>query len=218
MKITLAILFFCVNSFFAGAQQLYVGANYHPHDDKNIEKIKKDIQLMKAAGFNVVRMGHLAWDSYEPSEGKFDFAWFDKVMDLMNEADIKVILDIALHPVPIWLHKKFPSIDVVDASGNKLYPNHRYIDDVGDPNYQKYALRYTDSLTKHYKNHPALLAFGIDNETGDGPISYSETVLNVTGETKKNSMEGKSKSILFDKEYTDSFTIAPYRPEFIEIK
>ena len=65
------------------AQELYVGANYHPHDDKNIDKIKTDIQLMKEAGFNVVRMGHLAWDSYEPSEGKFDFAWFDPVHHLL---------------------------------------------------------------------------------------------------------------------------------------
>lgn len=158
------------------AQTLYVGVNYHPHDDKNPEKIKKDIQLMKEAGFSVVRMGHLAWDSYEPSEGKFDFAWFDKVMDMMNDAGIKVILDIAIHPAPIWLHKKFPSIDVVDANGDVQYPNHRYMDDVGDPNYQKYAARYADSISKHYAKHPALLAFGIDNESGDGPISYSETV------------------------------------------
>jgi beta-galactosidase len=158
------------------AQQLYVGANYHPHDDKNIEKIKRDIQLMKDAGFKAVRMGHLAWDSYEPSEGKFDFAWFDKVMDLMNEAGIKVILDIAIRPAPIWLHHKYPSIDVVDANGDVHYPNHRYMDDVGDPMYQKYAVRYADTLTKHYGKHPALIAFGIDNESGDGPISYSETV------------------------------------------
>ncbi|OGU62269.1 MAG: beta-galactosidase [Ignavibacteria bacterium RBG_13_36_8] len=167
------ILFFI--SFLLNAQGLYIGANYHPHDNKDLEKIKKDIELMKAAGFNVVRMGHLAWDSYEPSEGKFDFTWFDKVMDMMNQADIKVILDIAIRPAPIWLHHKYQSIDVVDASGNVQYPNHRYMDDVGDPNYQKYALRYTDSLSKHYAKHPALLAFGIDNESGDGPISYSET-------------------------------------------
>ncbi len=160
----------------ATSQQLYVGANYHPHDDKNIEKIKKDIELMKEAGFTVVRLGHLAWDSYEPSEGKFDFAWFDKVMDMMNEAGIKVILDIAIRPAPIWLHKKYPSIDIVNANGNRLYPNHRYMDDVGDPMYQKYAVRYADSLSKHYGKHPALLAFGIDNESGDGPMSYSETV------------------------------------------
>lgn len=159
----------------ANAQILYVGANYHPHDNKNPEKIKKDIELMKAAGFNVVRMGHLAWDSYEPSDGKFDFGWFDTVMDMMDEAGIKVILDLAIRPAPIWLHIKFPSIDIVDANGNVQYPNHRYMDDVGDPNFQKYAVRFTDSLTKHYGKHPALLAFGIDNESGDGPISYSET-------------------------------------------
>lgn len=157
------------------AQVLYIGANYHPHDDKNPEKIKHDIQLMKDAGFNVVRMGHLAWDSYEPAEGKFDFFWFDKVMDMMNDAGIKVILDIAIRPAPIWLHSKYPSINITDADGNMLYPNHRYMEDIGDPMYQKYALRYADSLSKHYGKHPALLAFGIDNESGDGPISYSET-------------------------------------------
>lgn len=158
------------------AQSLYVGANYHPHDDKNIEKIKKDIQLMKAAGLNVVRMGHLAWDSYEPAEGQFDFEWFDEVMDLMAGAEIDVILDIAIRPAPMWLHHKFPSVDVVDQKGNVLYANHRYMDDAGDPNFQKYALRFTDVITKRYAKHPALVAFGIDNESGDGPISYSETV------------------------------------------
>jgi len=174
-KVLLIVTILLVYGFSLGAQQLYVGANYHPHDDKNIEKIKSDIQLMKAAGFTSVRMGHLAWDSYEPSEGKFDFEWFDKVMDLMNEAGIKVILDIAIRPAPIWLHHKFPSIDIVDANGDVRYPNHRYMEDVGDPNYQKYALLYTDAISKRYTSHPALLAFGIDNESGDGPISYSET-------------------------------------------
>lgn len=173
-------LFFAVllalGSLPLSAQQLYVGANYHPHDDKNPEKIARDIRLMQEAGFNVTRLGHLAWDSFEPSDGVFDFEWFDRVMDGMAEAGIKVILDIAVRPAPIWLHRLYPSIDVTDASGNRLYPNHRYMDDVGDPMYQKYALRFVDAVTKRYARHPALLAFGIDNEPGDGPISYSETV------------------------------------------
>src|ERR1035437_2702448 len=176
-KLKYFLLFILSFSFILSlqAQQLYVGANYHPHDDKNIEKIKNDILLMKDAGFTVVRMGHLAWDSYEPSEGKFDFVWFDKVMDLMNDAGIKVILDIAIRPTPIWLHHKYPSINIVDANGDVQYPNHRYMEDVGDPMYQKYAVRYADTLTKHYAKYPALMAFGIDNESGDGRISYSET-------------------------------------------
>jgi beta-galactosidase len=171
--ITIGILFlFNLNG---NSQVLYVGANYHPHDDKNPEKIKKDIELMKAAGLNVVRLGHLAWDSYEPSDGKFDFDWFDTVMNMMDKSGIKVILDIAIRPAPIWLHHKYPSIDITDANGDVQYPNHRYMEDIGDPMYQKYALRFADTLTKRYGKHPALLAFGIDNESGDGRISYSET-------------------------------------------
>ncbi len=157
------------------AQELYVGTNYHPHDS-NPETWKHDIALMKAAGFHVVRMGHLAWDSYEPTDGKFTFTWFDQVMDMMNDAGIKVVLDIAVRPAPIWLHQKYPSMDITDSSGNVLYPNHRYMVDVGDPMYQQYALRFTDAITRRYAKHPALLAFGIDNEPGDGPISYSPTV------------------------------------------
>jgi beta-galactosidase len=132
------ILFFSTANVHS--QQLYVATNYHPHDDKNPAKIKKDIELMKAAGFNVVRMGHLAWDSYEPPEGKFDFGWFDPVMDMMNKAGIKVILDIAIRPAPIWLHVKYPSIDITDASGNRLYPNHSYMEDIGDPMYQEICI------------------------------------------------------------------------------
>ncbi len=175
IKLLLLITSLCFSISLAVAQELYVGVNYHPHDDKNPEKIQRDIQLMKDAGFKVVRMGHLAWDSYEPTEGQFDFEWFDEVMDLLHEAGIEVILDIAIRPAPIWLHHKYPSIDIVDENGNVQYPNHRYMDDVGDPMYQKYALRFTDVMTKRYANHPALLAFGIDNESGDGRISYSET-------------------------------------------
>jgi beta-galactosidase len=180
MKIRLILLitifYICSSNVFnVSSQVLYVGANYHPHDDKDLTKISKDIELMKAAGFNVVRMGHLAWDSYEPQEGVFDFAWFDTVMNMMGKAGIGVILDIAIRPAPMWLHYRYPSIDIVDQNGDVQYPNHRYMEDIGDPLYQKYALIFADSMSRHYAKHPALLAFGIDNESGDGRISYSET-------------------------------------------
>ena len=154
------------------AGELYVGANYHPHDS-NPATWTRDIKLMQDGGFRVVRMGHLAWDSYEPKDGQFDFAWFDQVMDKMNAAGIKVILDLAVRPAPLWLHAKHPSVSVTDVNGVIQYPNHRYMEDVGDPVYQQYALRFADAMVKHYAKHPALLAFGLDNEPGDGRISYS---------------------------------------------
>ncbi|HTY00527.1 MAG TPA: beta-galactosidase [Bacteroidota bacterium] len=169
-----SLLVLCVG-YLSYSQELYVGANYHPHDS-DPKTWSRDIQLMQQAGFRVVRMGHLAWDSYEPKDGHFDFGWFDQVMDKMHAAGIKVILDVAVRPAPLWLHHKHPSINVADVNGILQYPNHRYMEDVGDPYYQQYALRFANALVRHYAKHPALLAFGIDNEPGDGPISYSATV------------------------------------------
>src|SRR4051812_25347497 len=85
-----------------GPGQLFVGACYQPID-RSPEEIARDIAIMKHAGFNVVRMGDLSWDSFEPEQGKFDFARFDKVMDQMHAAGIRVILDIPGAPAPIWL-------------------------------------------------------------------------------------------------------------------
>jgi beta-galactosidase len=42
--------------------------------------------------------------------------------------------------------------------------------------------------------------------------------LNVSGEPKEIQIKGNSSSILFDKEYRGNFTIAPFEPEFIEVK
>ena len=42
--------------------------------------------------------------------------------------------------------------------------------------------------------------------------------LNVSGETKEIQVKGNSRSLLFDKNYSGNFTIAPYEPEFIEIR
>ena len=66
---------------------------------------------MKRAGFNVVRMGDLSWDSFERSQGKFTFEWFDSIMDKMHAAGIRVILDIPGLPAPIWLHRTYPGVD-----------------------------------------------------------------------------------------------------------
>jgi len=164
---------FCVAAF---SQNLYVGANFHPHDYKTMEEIDAQIALMKDAGFNVARLGHLAWDSFEPSEGVFTFDWYDQVMDKMAAAGIRVILDIPVRPAPMWVHKLSPGTTVVTFQGDTLQPIHRYYNDVGDPGYQKYAVRLADEMSRHYANHPALMAFGIDNELGDGCISYSEGV------------------------------------------
>src|SRR5690606_17452710 len=134
---------------------IFVGTNYHPHDWPS-ERWPVDIRLMKESGFNLVRLGHLCWDSFEPSEGEFTFEWFDEVLDLFEEAGFKVVVDIATRPAPTWLHKKYPIIDVTDRHRNRLHAVHRYMEDVGHPVFYEYAYRFAEMLTKRYASHPAL--------------------------------------------------------------
>jgi len=82
-----------VHPTWPGPGQLFCGACYQPID-RSPEQIDQDIAIMKRAGFNVVRMGDLSWDSFEPSQGKFTFEWFDRIMDKMQANGIRVILDI----------------------------------------------------------------------------------------------------------------------------
>ena len=41
---------------------------------------------------------------------------------------------------------------------------------------------------------------------------------NLTNETKEGKIEGKTYSILHNKNYNGSFNLAPQEPEFIELK
>jgi beta-galactosidase len=162
-----------VHPNWPGPGQLFVGACYQPID-RTPEQIDRDIAIMRHAGFNIVRMGDLSWDSFEPSQGKFEFEWFDKVMDKMQANGIRVILDIPGSPAPIWLHRAHPGIDIVGQNGTRLPPAERYMDNISDPDYVREVRILTDALTKHYAHHPAVIAIGYDNEIGNGFMSYSE--------------------------------------------
>ena len=155
---------------------LFIGCNYHPHD-WNPERWLVDIELMKKARFNTVRLGHLCWDSYESENGVYTFDWFDRIMDLFSQAGIKVLLDVSMHPAPVWVHKLCPGCDIYSKSGNYEASIHRYMEDLSDPAYRFYALRFARVLVNRYKNHPALFAFGLCNEIGSGKPSYSSANL-----------------------------------------
>ena len=151
---------------------MFVGTCYQPID-RSPAQIKGDFAIMKSAGFNVVRMGDLSWDSFEPSEGKFTFGWFDKVLDQCVANGIRVVLDIPGSPAPIWLHHKYPGVDVVSQEGNRVPPSERYMDDISDPDYARLAKQLAVAMLRRYAHHPAIIAIGYDNEVGNGVMSYS---------------------------------------------
>jgi beta-galactosidase len=156
-----------------GKGDIFVGTCYQPID-RSPEQITQDIAIMKAAGFNMVRMGDLSWDAFEPEEGRFTFEWFDDVIAQMHRAGIRVVVDIPGQPAPIWMHKHYPGVNLVNQDGVRLNPATRYWDNVSDPDYRRLLRRLAEKMMQRYARNPAVIALGYNNEIGNGQMSYSE--------------------------------------------
>ena len=72
-------------------KEILFGAAYYD-EYMPCERLREDIQMMKKAGINTVRIAESTWSTCEPQEGVFDFLHVEKVMDAMEEAGIHVII------------------------------------------------------------------------------------------------------------------------------
>jgi beta-galactosidase len=145
---------------------LYGAAYYHEYQP--YERLAEDIRLMREAGLTVVRLGESTWSSWEPEDGRFEFAWMDRVIDAMHEAGIKVILGTPSYAIPAWLHRKFPEIMAQYERGSKAYYGARQNMNHAHPAYRFHVERVVRQLVSHYAPHPAIIGYQVDNETGSG--------------------------------------------------
>ena len=150
---------------------LYGVAYYHEYMPE--ERLDKDVALMKDAGINVVRMGESTWSLWEPEDGRFEYAWMDRVVDAMGKAGIKVILGTPTYSVPAWMAHQHPEIlaDRIPNGpfGGKPVPSAygiRQNMDTDSPAYRFYAERLIRHIVAHYKDNPNVIGWQLDNETG----------------------------------------------------
>src|SRR6476620_12740658 len=78
---------------------------YMPYD-----RLDKDIQMMKDAGINVVRIAESTWSTVEPQDSVYDFTHIDRVLNAMQKAGIHVIIGTPTYAVPTWLVRKYPDV------------------------------------------------------------------------------------------------------------
>jgi beta-galactosidase len=143
---------------------------YMPGDQD--ARLEKDVELMKSAGLNVVRMGESTWSLWEPEDGHFEYAWMDHIVDEMGKAGIKVILGTPTYSVPAWMAHQHPEIlaDRIPPGefGGTPTPvpyGMRQNMDTDSPAYRFYAERLIRHIVAHYKGNPTVIGWQLDNET-----------------------------------------------------
>jgi beta-galactosidase len=143
------------------------GVAYYP-EYMPYDRLDQDVQLMQKAGISVVRIGESSWGLWEPQDGKFDFAWMDRVVEKLHAAGIRIILGTPTYSIPAWMYKEHPEIIISRMGGQYLYYGLRQNTDLANPTYRFYCERVIRKILEHYKNNPAIIGYQIDNETSSG--------------------------------------------------
>jgi beta-galactosidase len=140
------------------------GVAYYP-EYMPYDRLDQDVQLMQKAGISVVRTGESSWGLWEPEDGKFEFAWMDRVVERLHAARIRIILGTPTYSIPAWMYKEHPEVVVTRLGGQYLYYGLRQNTDLMNPTYRFYCERVIRKILEHYKNNPAIIGFQVDNET-----------------------------------------------------
>ncbi|WP_329130996.1 beta-galactosidase [Streptomyces sp. NBC_00670] len=149
----------------AAAPRLAYGADYNPEQWPR-EVWEEDVRLMREAGVTVVSVGIFSWARLQPTADTWDFGWLDEVMDLLHAGGIGVDLATATASPPPWLTTAHPEILPVTANGETLWPGARQHWRPTSPVFRTHALRLVRELATRYADHPALVAWHVNNELG----------------------------------------------------
>ncbi len=128
------------------------------------ERLEKDIEMMKKAGLNTVRIAESTWSTEEPHEGEYDFSHITKVMDAMEKNGIDVIIGTPTYAIPYWLAHKYPEVMADTHRGRNPY-GARQLMDISNPDFRKAAERIIRKLAEITCQRKCVIGYQLDNET-----------------------------------------------------
>lgn len=144
---------------------LLYGGDYNP-DQWPEDVWQDDVLAMRQAGVNLVSVGIFSWARLEPQPGEYDFAWLDQVLDLLYANGISVDLATATASPPPWLAERHPESLPMTVDGVTLWPGARQQYCPSSPAYREAAANLVQRLATHYKDHPGLVMWHVNNEYG----------------------------------------------------
>lgn len=159
---------------FAARPAIAVGTAWYPEQWPEA-RWDVDLAMMKATGFNTVRIGEFAWSRMEPEEGRFDFAWLDRAIAAAERHGMMVVLGTPTAAPPAWLTQKYPDVLRVDENGTRAGHGARRQFSFASKRYRDFSRRIATEMAKRYGHNPAVVGWQIDNEIG--PPSFDDEAL-----------------------------------------
>lgn len=150
-------------TFFPPADLMRIGVYYYP-EAWPAEQWPRDIANIKKMGLEFVHMGEFAWAFMEPQEGKFDFDWLERNVQLCADQGLKVILCTPTPAPPVWLTQAHPEVLMIDAAGRRMLHGTRQQACWNVDTYRRYVAKIVDELGRRYGRDPRVWGWQLDNE------------------------------------------------------
>jgi beta-galactosidase len=161
----IALVLLWASGASAQAPPVFFGADYYA-EDHSPEQVELDAAAMQRAGFNVVRMLDTNWAAIEPQDGKFQFAWLDRTLDVLSKHGIRAILGVPSYVPPYWMLKAHPEFLLIGRNGERYKSGGMGGVNLINPQYRQYVRRMNEALARHYGTDNRVLGWQIDNEIG----------------------------------------------------
>lgn len=139
------------------------GTAYYP-EYMPYDRMETDMQMMKQAGMNTIRIGESTWSTWEPHEGEFHFELLKRTIETAQQYELSVIVGTPTYAVPAWLVKKYPEVLTETHDGPCRY-GHRQNMDITNPKYLFYAERILRKMMEQVCAYPNVIGYQLDNET-----------------------------------------------------
>lgn len=148
---------------FPPADLMNLGVYYYP-EAWPAEQWPRDMANIRKLGMEFVHMGEFAWAFMEPTEGKFDFGWLDRNIQLAHEQGLKVVLCTPTPAPPIWLVERHPEVLMVDAAGVRQRHGTRQHACWSVASYRAAVARIVHELGRRYGRDARVWGWQLDNE------------------------------------------------------
>ncbi|MGN0298085.1 MAG: beta-galactosidase [Lachnospiraceae bacterium] len=198
--------------------KMTMGVCYYPEHWPN-SLWSEDLDRMKAVGISTIRIAEFAWNLVEPTEGVFEFDFWDNFLQLCSEKQMSVIFGTPTATPPAWLTEKYPEVLNADRNGTLYRHGARRHYNYNSPIYQELSARIVTKLAEHYAAHPAIVGWQIDNEFNcEADEFYSEadsTAFRAFVKEKYQTLDALNQAwgtIFWNQTYTDWNQIYVPRP------
>jgi beta-galactosidase len=149
--------------FFPEKDLVTTGIYYYP-EHWNENQWERDIKKISDMGFEFVHIAEFAWFKMEPVEGKFDFVWLDKVVDLCAKYHLKVVMCTPSATTPTWMRINYPETFIMDSHYIRAENGTRGLESIANAKYRLFVDKIVTEMAKRYGLNKNVTGWQIDNE------------------------------------------------------